>query len=76
MRITNNAFTAEHGWYSGQSTSSETVQRGGVGAYHGEAQIRFKNAALNALKPSPTTSLHIKNVSSISTSVVPLFETD
>ncbi len=51
MRITNNAFTAEHGWYSGQATSSETVQRGGVGAYHGEAQIRFKNAALNARNP-------------------------
>jgi hypothetical protein len=51
MRITNNAYTAEHGWYSGQATSSETVQRGGVGAYHGEAQIRFKNSALNARNP-------------------------
>jgi hypothetical protein len=51
IRITNNAFTAEHGWYNGQSTSSESVQRGGVGAYHGEAQIRFKNAALNARNP-------------------------
>jgi hypothetical protein len=51
IRITNNAFTAEHGWYNGQTTSSETVQRGGVGAYHGEAQIRFKNAALNARNP-------------------------
>ena len=51
MRITNNAFTAEHGWYNGQAVSSEVVQRGGVGAFHGEAGIQFKNAALNARNP-------------------------
>jgi hypothetical protein len=51
MRITNNAFTAEHGWYNGQATSSETVQRGGAGAFHGDAGIQFKNAALNARNP-------------------------
>ena len=56
MRITNNAYTAEHGWYNGQATSSETVQRGGVGAFHGDAGIQFKNAALNARILSPTTS--------------------
>ena len=51
MRITNNAFTAEHGWYNGQAVNSEVVQRGGVGAFHGEAGVQFKNAALNARNP-------------------------
>jgi hypothetical protein len=51
MRITNNAFTAEHGWYSGQAMNSEIVQRGGAGAFHGAAGIQFKNASLNARNP-------------------------
>jgi len=51
MRITNNAFTAEHGWYNGQTVSSEIVQRGGIGAFHGEAGVQLKNAALNARNP-------------------------
>src|SRR5712671_1440783 len=51
MRITNNAFTAEHGGYNGQPVNSEIVQRGGVGAFHGEGAVQFKNASLNARNP-------------------------
>jgi hypothetical protein len=47
VRINNNAFTAENnGFDSGSST--DVVQRGGAGAWHGNTQFLFKDDALNA----------------------------
>jgi hypothetical protein len=57
VRINNNPFTAEDSQYrnrggggnrgQGQGTA-EVIQRGGVGAFHGNAQILWKDESLNA----------------------------
>ncbi len=47
VRINNNSFTAEDGSF-GDSESTEVIQRGGVGAWHGNAQFLLKDDALNA----------------------------
>jgi hypothetical protein len=46
VRIHNNSFTAENGNFG--SGGTEVVQRGGVGAWHGNAQLLVKDDALNA----------------------------
>jgi hypothetical protein len=55
VRINNNAFTAEDNGYrfSGRSGATvapptEVIQRGGNGAFHGNAQVLLKDDALNA----------------------------
>jgi hypothetical protein len=47
VRINNNAFAAENSGY-GSGSSTDVVQRGGAGAWHGNAQFLFKDDALNA----------------------------
>ena len=56
VRINNNAFTAEDGPYrfgqnGGGQPSPQVVDRGGAGAFHGNAQLLFKDASLNARNP-------------------------
>lgn len=51
IRIINNAFTAESGWYSGQAVSTEVIQRAGIGAFHGNFGFQFKDESLNARNP-------------------------
>lgn len=46
VRINNNSFTAEDSGYGGSGT--EVIQRGGLGAWHGNAQFLLKDDALNA----------------------------
>src|SRR5262245_25577935 len=43
MRIINNAFTAENGWYSGQFVNTDVIQRAGIGAFHGQFAYQFKD---------------------------------
>ena len=56
VRINNNAFTAEDSTYRfGRSGSAvqaapEVIQRGGAGAFHGNAQFLLKDEALNATR--------------------------
>ncbi len=56
VRINNNAFTSEDGLYrfgqrgSGQP-AAQVVDRGGQGAFHGNAQLLFKDESLNARNP-------------------------
>src|SRR5262245_5806741 len=56
VRINNNAFTAEDGLYrfgrygTGQPPP-QVVDRGGVGAFHGNAQVLLKDESLNARNP-------------------------
>ena len=56
VRINNNSFTAEDGPYrfglrgSGQP-APQVVDRGGQGAFHGNAQLLFKDESLNARNP-------------------------
>ncbi|PYS53431.1 MAG: hypothetical protein DMG13_12615 [Acidobacteria bacterium] len=56
VRINNNAFTAEDGPYrfsrqgSGQPPP-QVVDRGGAGAFHGNAQVLLKDESLNARNP-------------------------
>src|SRR4051812_34418832 len=33
IRIINNSFTAEQGWFSGQAVNTDVIQRGGIGAF-------------------------------------------
>jgi hypothetical protein len=47
VRINNNAFTAENNGFNAGS-STDVVQRGGAGAWHGNAQFLLKDDALNA----------------------------
>lgn len=47
VRINNNTFTAENNGY-GTSSSTDVIQRGGAGAWHGNAQFLLKDDALNA----------------------------
>jgi outer membrane receptor protein involved in Fe transport len=56
VRINNNAFTAEDGPYRfGQNgrgqPAPQVVDRGGAGAFHGNAQFLFKDESLNARNP-------------------------
>ncbi len=56
VRINNNAFTAEDGPYRfGQNgrgqPSTQVVDRGGAGAFHGNGQVLFKDESLNARNP-------------------------
>jgi hypothetical protein len=56
VRINNNAFTAEDGPYRfGQNgrgqPAPQVVDRGGAGAFHGNAQLLFKDESLNARNP-------------------------
>jgi len=51
MRIINNAFTAENGWYSGQFVNTDVIQRAGMGAFHGQFAYQFKDESLNARNP-------------------------
>lgn len=48
VRINNNAFTAEGFFFQSGGSSTEVIQRGGVGAWHGNAQYLMKDEALNA----------------------------
>jgi hypothetical protein len=47
VRINNNTFTAENNGY-GSGGSTDVIQRGGAGAWHGRAQFLLKDDALNA----------------------------
>jgi hypothetical protein len=56
VRINNNAFTAEDGPYRfGQGgkgqPAPQVVDRGGIGAFHGDGQFLFKDESLNARNP-------------------------
>ena len=48
VRINNNAFTAEYLNFNSGGGSTDVIQRGGVGAWHGNAQFLLKDDALNA----------------------------
>ena len=56
VRINNNAFTTEDSGYRNFNrggdrdnvTATEVIQRGGVGAWHGNAQLRMNDEKLNA----------------------------
>jgi hypothetical protein len=50
VRINNNSFTAEDEDFGGGSFT-EVIQRGGAGAWHGNAQLLLKDDALNARNP-------------------------
>jgi hypothetical protein len=50
VRIHNNAFTAEDDGFGGGGFT-EVISRGGRGAWHGNAQLLVKDAALNARNP-------------------------
>jgi hypothetical protein len=47
VRINNNSFTAENNGY-GSGSSTEVIQRGGAGAWHGNVQFLLQDDALNA----------------------------
>jgi hypothetical protein len=47
VRINNNPFTAENNGF-GSGSSTEVIQRGGAGAWHGNSQFLLKDDALNA----------------------------
>jgi hypothetical protein len=51
IRIINNSFTAERNWFSGDSVSTDVIQRAGIGAFHGQFGYQFKDEALNARNP-------------------------
>ena len=51
MRIINNSFTAEQGYFSGQAVNTDVIQRAGIGAFHGNFAFQFKDEALNARNP-------------------------
>jgi hypothetical protein len=56
VRINNNAFTSEDGLYrfgqrGGGQPAPQVVDRGGQGAFHGNAQLLFKDESLNARNP-------------------------
>jgi hypothetical protein len=48
VRINNNSFTAEDDEFDGGAAFTEVIQRGGVGAWHGNVQFLLKDDALNA----------------------------
>jgi hypothetical protein len=47
VRINNNSFTAENNGF-GSGSSTDVIERGGVGAWHGNSQFTVKDDALNA----------------------------
>jgi hypothetical protein len=53
VRINNNAFTAEDDEYErgGGGRGTEIIERGGVGAFHGNAELMLKDDDLNARNP-------------------------
>jgi hypothetical protein len=51
IRIINNSFTAENGYFSGQAVNTDVIQRAGIGAFHGNFQYQFKDESLNARNP-------------------------
>ena len=52
VRINNNAFTAEDDEYErGGGPDTDIIERGGVGAFHGNAELMLKDDALNARNP-------------------------
>ncbi len=51
IRIINNSFTAEQGYFNGQAVNTDVIQRAGLGAFHGTVEYRFKDEALNARNP-------------------------
>jgi hypothetical protein len=51
IRIINNSFTAEGGYYSGQAVNTDVIQRAGIGAFHGNFGFQFKDESLNARNP-------------------------
>jgi hypothetical protein len=53
VRINNNPFTAEDDEYvrGGGGRGTEIIERGGVGAFHGNAELVMKDEALNARNP-------------------------
>ncbi len=51
IRINNNNFTAEGPCYGCGGERTEVIQRGGIGAFHGNANFDFKNERLNARNP-------------------------
>jgi hypothetical protein len=48
VRINNNSFTAENNGFGSGGGGTEVIPRGGAGAWHGNAQFRVKDDALNA----------------------------
>src|SRR5688572_2569887 len=48
VRINNNAFTAEGFFFRSGGSGTEVIERGGVGAWHGNAEYLMKDEALNA----------------------------
>jgi hypothetical protein len=48
VRINNNAFTAEDNGFGSGGGSTDVIQRGGAGAWHGNSQFLMKDDALNA----------------------------
>jgi hypothetical protein len=48
VRINANGFTAEDSGFSVSGSGTEVIQRGGVGAWHGNGQFLLKDDALNA----------------------------
>ena len=51
IRIINNSFTAEQGYFSGQAVNTDVIQRAGIGAFHGNFGFQFKDESLNARNP-------------------------
>jgi hypothetical protein len=51
VRINNNAWAAEELGYRLGGSGTEVIERGGVGAYHGNMQVLIKDQALNARNP-------------------------
>ena len=47
VRINNNAFTSENNGFS-TNTNTDVIQRGGLGAWHGNAEFQIQDDALNA----------------------------
>jgi hypothetical protein len=54
IRINNNNFTAEGPCYACAGERTEVIQKGGIGAFHGNASFDFKDEALNARNPFAT----------------------
>ena len=51
IRINNNMFTSEGPCYGCGGERTEVIERGGIGAFHGNANVDFKDEALNARNP-------------------------
>jgi hypothetical protein len=51
IRINNNMFTAEGPCYGCTGERTEVIQKGGIGAFHGNASYDFKDESLNARNP-------------------------